>query len=150
MKRLSLYILTAMIALLGVSTLNAQDRAQWMSELRQYKRSYFAKELELTREQQNKFFPLYEEMEEQTGKLEEETRLMEKRLTDAPDASDLEYEKATEAIYETKVKQATLEQSYLEKFSQVLSPKQLFELKSVERRFSRDMVKQYSRLRSKK
>lgn len=139
-----------MIALLGVSTLNAQDRAQWMSELRQYKRSYFAKELELTREQQNKFFPLYEEMEEQTGKLEEETRLMEKRLTDAPDASDLEYEKATEAIYETKVKQATLEQSYLEKFSQVLSPKQLFELKSVERRFSRDMVKQYSRLRSKK
>lgn len=150
MKRLSLYILTAMIALLGTGTSHAQDRAQWMNEIRQYKRSYFAKELDLTREQQNKFFPLYEEMEEQTGKLEEETRMLEKRVADAPDASNLEYEKATEAIYESKVKQAELEQSYLEKFSQVLSPKQLFELKGVERRFSRDMVKQYNRLRSKK
>lgn len=121
---------------------------QWMSEMRQYKRNYFVKELDLTREQQNKFFPLYEEMEDQTFKIDDDARKMERRLEEAPDATDVEYEKAAEALYDARVSTAQIEKEYMGKFKEILSRKQLFKLKGVERRFARDMMKQHHRLRS--
>ena len=123
---------------------------QWLSEMRQYKRNYFIKELDLSREQQSKFFPLYEEMEDQTFKIDEEARTMERRLEEAPDATDTEYEKATEALYDARVSTAAIEKEYLEKFKSILSKKQLFKLKGVERQFARDMMKQHHRLRSER
>ncbi len=119
-----------------------------MNEIQQYKRGYFAKELGLTKEQQDKFFPLYEEMEQQTHRIEEESRIMEKRVSEAEDATALEYEKATEALYDAKVKEADLEREYMVKFKEILDSKQLFELKAVERKFTREMMRQHHRIRS--
>ncbi len=124
------------------------EREQWMNELWQYKRTYFTKELDLTREQQNKFFPLYEEMEAQTRQVNEDARLMERRVAEAPDASGVECEKAAEAMYEAKVKEAVIEKDYMEKFKEILSPRQLFRLKAVERQFSREIMRQHHRIRS--
>ena len=98
----------------------AQERSgrdQWMNEIRQYRRTYFTKELRLSKEQQNNFFPIYDEMEEQMNRIEEDVRVMERRIAEADDASDVEYEKATEAIYEARVSQAELEKNYLEKLA---------------------------------
>lgn len=128
---------------------NQGEREQWMTEMRQYKRVYFTKELELTREQQNKFYPLYEEMEDMEAKINDESRAMEKRVAELQNASDLEYEKATEAIYDASVRCAQLEREYMDKFKEILSGKQLFRLKAVERQFNREMMKQHHRLRTK-
>ncbi len=125
------------------------EREQWMTKMRQYKRTYFTKELDLSRDQQNKFYPLYEEMEDQIAKLTDDARAMEKRVSEMSSPSELEYEKATEAMYDSAVKCAQLEREYLEKFQNILTRKQLFKLKSVERKFSREMLKQHNRLRSK-
>lgn len=125
------------------------EREQWMTEMRQYKRIYFTKELELTRDQQNKFYPLYEEMEDKEAKINDEARAMEKRVAETSNASDLEYEKATEAVYDAAVRSAQLEREYMEKFKEILSRKQLFKLKGVERQFNREMMKQHHRLRTK-
>lgn len=143
MKRLLLFVMLG--AALGCSAQN--DRNQWMSELRQYKRAYFTKELNLSREQEQKFFQLYEAMEDETRQIDDESRAMEKRVADAEDASDLEYEKATEALYDAKVKQAEVERSYMDKFVPILSRRQLFMLKGVERKFNRDLMKQHHRLK---
>ena len=94
---------------------NKSERDQWLEQIRQYKRTYFTKELDLTKEQQQKFFPLYEEMENQTSKLEEDARIMERRVSEATDATDIEYEKAAEVLYDMKLKQAEVEKSYMEK-----------------------------------
>ena len=145
------YTLAAFIvtALFFVPDLAAQgSREQWMNEIQQYKRSYFTKELNLTKEQQAKFFPLYEEMDQETNRISEEARLMEKHVSETPEATDLEFEKATEAMYDAKVKEAGLEREYLDKFKQILDKKQLFELKGVERKFSREMMRQHNRIRS--
>lgn len=145
-----------LLALLMASTglnLNAQDnksaasRAQWMSELQQYKRSYFIKELDLTREQQNEFFPLYEEMDAQTSQIDSDLRTMERRLQDATDVTETEYRKAAEAFCDGKVRQAEIEKSYMDRFARVLTAKQLFRLNAVERDFQRDILKQHQRLR---
>lgn len=125
------------------------EREQWMTEMRQYKRIYLTKELELTREQQTKFYPLYEEMEDNEAKINDEARAMEKRVAEMPNASDLEYEKATEAVYDAAVRSAQLEREYMDKFKDILSREQLFRLKAVERQFNREMMKQHHRLRTK-
>ena len=143
-----LLIAIATVFISGQSV-NAQkpDREQWMDQINQYKRSYFTKELDLTAQQQQRFFQLYDEMTEQTDRVEAEARTMEQRLTDAKDATDLEYEKATEAMYDAKVQQAAIEKSYMAKFKEILTSKQLFRLKSVERKFSMEMMRQHNRLR---
>lgn len=150
MKKLILIALMMVAAATAAPSAEAQGKAsreQWMTEMRQYKRNYLAKELELTKEQQNKFFPLYETMEDECAALDEDTRQMERRISQAADASDLEYEKATEAMYDTKVKQAEIEREYAAKFKEVLTPKQLFRLKDADRKFARTMMRQHNRLR---
>lgn len=147
---LSMMILGFLSSMFAVSAQDKQDRDQWMNEIKQYRRTYFTKELNLTRDQQTKFFPIYEEMEERTAQAEEEARVMERRIAEAPDATDLEYEKATEALYDAKLTQAEIEKSYMDKFRSVLSARQLFELKNAERQFQREMLKEHQRLRSRK
>lgn len=129
---------------------SAGERDQWLAEMRQYKRVYFIKELDLTADQKSKFFPVYEEMEDRIAKLNDETRALEKRVADLPNASDLEYEKAAEAMYDSAVKSAEIEKEYMEKFRGILTPKQLFRLKAVERQFNRELMKQHHRLRHNK
>lgn len=125
-------------------------RAKWFSELRQVKRNYFIKELDLDREQQNKFFPLYEEMEDKTFRIDDEARQMEQRIADAKDATDTEYEKAAEALYDADVQTAQIRREYMDKFKTILTRRQLFELKGVEKKFSREMMRQHHRLRNEK
>lgn len=154
MRRILLFmiltVVTALPAAVSAQQKDGSERAQWMNEMRQYKRSYFVKELGLSREQQNKFFQLYEEMEDKTMKIEDEARTMERRITDTPDATDTEYEKGAEALYDARVESAQTEKEYMEKFKTILTKKQLFKLKGVERQFARDMMKQHHRLRSTK
>lgn len=150
MKSFLVLLVCSLYAVVPSIAQDRSDRDQWMNEIRQYRRVYFTKELGLSKEQQNKFFAIYDEMEEQISRIDEDTRVMERRIAEATDASDVEYEKATEAMYDAKVSQAELERNYMEKFKNVLDKKQLFELKSVERQFQRDMLKQHQRLRSRR
>ena len=48
------------------------------------------------------------------------------------------------------MRQAEIEKSYVEKFKDVLSHRQLFLLNSVERKFQRDIIRQHQRLRTRK
>lgn len=148
MKRISLVLTLVAAVVWACSSQNREEFGQWMDQMRQYKRTYFTKELDLNKEQQQKFFPLYEAMEDESIQVENETRQMERRVSEAPDASDVEYEKAAEALFDMKVKQAAIEKGYMEKFRDILTPRQLFELKGVEKKFGRDMMRQHHRLRS--
>ena len=84
-------------------------------------------------------------------KVNREARAMEKKITKSSEkVSDLEYEKAAEAMYEVKGKEAAIEKQYFTKFKTVLTPKQLFELKQAERRFTDKLMKEHSKARSGK
>lgn len=153
MKKYSAVIL-AIVALIIPAVVNAapqnDERKQFFKEIREFKHKFLARELNLTKEQEQKFFPIYDQMEDETDKIQEETREMENKVRESSDPSDLEYEKATDAIFELKMKEGEIEKSYLEKFRGVLNNKQLFNLKNAERNFNRDLMKQHNRLRQKK
>ena len=133
----------AIIALLTLPAIWAQpdgtqqDRKKWFREMTQYKHDFLTKELNLTKEQEEKFFPLYDKMESETRELNRQARSMEKSVKEKGDkATDLEYEKAAEALQELKGKEGAVETRYFNDFKTVLTKKQLFQLKQAERKFT--------------
>ncbi|MCM1297583.1 MAG: Spy/CpxP family protein refolding chaperone [Muribaculaceae bacterium] len=130
---------------------NGYDRQQFFKEMRDYKHRFLAKELGLTKDQQSKFFPIYDEMEDATTKLNDETREMERRIAESTEnITDLEYEKATEAMFDLKINEGQIEKEYMNKFADILSKKQLFMLKSAEKKFNRELISHQMRLRSER
>ena len=127
------------------------ERKEWFKELRQYKHDFLTKELKLTKEQQESFFPLYDEMESSVYQLQKQTRDIEHRVRNTKsEISDLEYEKASEAMFEIKGKEADIEMKYYPKFKKALTPKQMFMLKIAERKFTNELMMQHSRMRAGK
>lgn len=60
--------------------LSEEDRQRWTQKMRQYKHDFLIKELDLTREQQNEFFPLYDAMEDEVNSLTIQTRELESKI----------------------------------------------------------------------
>lgn len=127
-----------------------KDVDQWVKEVREYKHAFLAKELDLSREQQTKFFKVYDAMEDEVAALNNETRRMCKRVKDISedDVTDLEYDMATDAMFNLKAKEAEIELRYLPDLKDVLNKKQLFGLKDAERKFTMVMMRRHHDLKA--
>lgn len=126
-----------------------QNRAKWFKEAKEMKRQFLVKELSLPKEQQKEFFDIYDKMQEEIVKLQKDTRAMEKRVNELGDnASDLDYEKATDALYELKQKEAEIDLRYYAQLKKVLTPKQMFRLKGAERRFTRQLMDHHQKIKN--
>ncbi len=117
-----------------------ETREKFITEIRQYKHSYLAKELDLSREQQREFFPVYDEMEDRLMALNGETRELERKTLENENASDTELEAAAQAVFGQRLKEGQIEMSYYEKFSKILNNRQILRLKNTERKFTQRLV----------
>lgn len=145
------FILSAAIAFVCACPLFAQapalnngDRDRWLSEIREYKHEFLAKELSLSKEQQRDFFPLYDQMEDEVEKINSETRALEAKVEADKDASDTEIESASRTVFEQKTAEGQVELIYYDKFKELLSPRQLLKLKNAERRFTQNLVRHHN------
>lgn len=109
-----------------------RDRAEMMEIMQKYKRDFITKRLDLTRDQQNKFFPLYDEMTDEIEKVNSDSRDAERRIqsTDAKELNDVDYDMATNLMIEKGEKISAIEKKYYEKFKEILTPQQLYLLKT--------------------
>lgn len=138
--------LTAWNAASQQANADNEDRDKIMAQLKPYKHKFLAKDLELSKEQQRDFLPIYDKMDEELLKINEDTRRLERSVSENNDATETEIEAASRAVFEQKQKEAQIELSYYEKFKEVLSPRQLLKLKSSERRFTQWIVRHHRRL----
>ena len=88
-------------ARIAAQELNEEDRNRYVTQIRAYKHDYFVKELNLTKEQQNAFFELYDSMEDRIMDLGTETRVLEKNAL-SENASPEETDAAVAALYSQK------------------------------------------------
>lgn len=150
-------IIIALIAAAGTTltaqesqgALNHKERIKALEEIRVYRHDVLVKELEMTSEQQREFFPLYDEMNDQLQKLNNETRELERSMLANESASDTELEAAAGAIFAQKMKEGKIEMEYLDKFKDILTPRQLIKLKSAEKKFTQTLVRHHRRLRER-
>lgn len=136
----------AMLMISIVNTSNAcaepqsNNHSQWTQEMLQYKHDFIAEQADMTQQQRDKFMPLYEAMEKEIFAANRTARDMAKKVSNNSRATDQDYANAAKAMSQVKVKEGEIEGRYFEKFSRILSKKQLFLLKQAEIKFRRQMI----------
>lgn len=131
---------------LAQQPLNEADRDKVFSQMRAYKHRLLVKELGLDKEQEKAFFTVYDRMDDQLQQIGAETRDLEKRVMDNAEASDTEIEAAAAAVYSQKQREGKVEAEYYDRFKELLTPRQLLRLKSAERKFTQQLVRQHRRM----
>ena len=128
------------MALTTVAT--AQNgRTKFATDMYQAKHEMIVQELSLTPTQQKQFMPLYEQMEREIYQVNRNARALAAEVEKKKNPSDKDYEAAASALSRTRVQEGEIEAKYFEKFSKILSKKQLFQLKQAEQKFTREMLK---------
>ena len=148
MKRALLILMLAITAAVAASaqTDGGRQRQKWFEEMRRYKSEYIADKLKHDDKQKAEFTPVYEQMDAEIGRLNHEMRQLERNIRkNGEKVTDTEYEKAAEAQFEIRTKEAAIERSYFPKFKQILTPRQLYELKNAERDFNRNLMDKHRR-----
>jgi Spy/CpxP family protein refolding chaperone len=136
-KVLSIIILTLAIA----ATATAQNgRTKFAADMYQAKHEMIIEELGLTPSQQKQFMPLYEQMEREIYQVNRNARILASEVEKKANPTDREYEAAASALSNTRMREGEIEARYFEKFSKILSKKQLFQLKQTEVKFTREML----------
>ncbi len=130
----------------GDTIKNNDSRSKWLNDVKDYKYQMLEREAQMTKEQAEQFFPLYQEMEQMVFSANLEARQMETEVSyNFENATDENFRRAAEALSSVKVREAEIEQEYFPKFAKILSDKQLFLLKRAETHFATDMLRHYNR-----
>lgn len=136
MKKLSLFLLLILtLCIPAAAQHKGKDREVMRKEIHEFKLKFLAQEMDLKEDQQKKFFDLYNQMTEEKVKLFKETKALERKLSDAANVSDAEYEKVSKSITAAKEKDAEIDKRYDEKFAQFLTPRQIYKMKEAEVKF---------------
>jgi hypothetical protein len=106
------------------------------------KREYLVKEVGMTKDEEEKFFPIYDEL--QKKKFEEQMNLRKKMKEvdhNKTGVSQQVYMDVADAMSNIKLKEAQLESEYFKKFKNILSPEKLFKFQHAEMRFNMEILK---------
>ena len=105
------------------------------------KKAYMAKEAGLTKEEADKFFPLYFEL----LNLKKENNSIAwgkaKKIKKNKQATEADFEASIQSFIETEEKNALLEKEYFEKCKAIIPPSKIFKVLHAEIKFNRNMLK---------
>lgn len=126
----------------GAGAQTQEQRKARNEQFCKFRRDYMMKQIGLTEQEAKQFFPLYEELESKKWKADKEARDFARKVAHATGAvSDIEYEKAAQALLEKDEKMAQLDREYYNKFKTFLSSEKLFKFKNAQMKFPRAMMK---------
>ncbi|MEG1586510.1 MAG: hypothetical protein RR346_06510 [Bacteroidales bacterium] len=113
-----------------------------MAEFFEQKKEYLIRQVEMTKQEQSQFFPLYEQLQKEKFKLHREMRdKMKKIQAQGTDVTDQMYLDVAQSMSDFRLKEAQLDSDYYKKFTRILSPRKLYKFQVAETRFGRDMLK---------
>lgn len=116
-----------------------------IKRFKEFRRDFLTKKVQMTQEEADAFFPLYDELGDKKFKLQAEVGEKMRKVWDENKASDVDYNAVLDALEEIPVKEAALEKEYGQKFRKILSPKKMFRLKMAENEFSRELMRRPDR-----
>ncbi len=134
--------ISILILLLAITTAMAQQsgRTKFATDMYQAKHEMLVQEMGLTQTQQKQFLPIYEQMEREIYQVNRNARVLANEVEKKKNPSDRDYEAAASALSNTRMREGEIEAKYFEKFSKILTKKQLFQLKQAEMKFTREMI----------
>lgn len=138
MKKFFTILIIAAVALTAAAQGN---RSKWGQEMLEAKHKMIIETVGLSPTQQEQFMPVYQEMEREIYQTNRDARTLAAEVEKKKSPSDSEYAQAAEALSRAKVREGEIEAKYFDKFSKMLSKRQLFLLKQAESKFTRTMLR---------
>ncbi|MGM0475500.1 MAG: hypothetical protein ACQERV_15255, partial [Bacteroidota bacterium] len=152
MKITSTQITTTLFLLfipVWMTTLLAQTEEQ-IEKFKKEMRSYYNEKLQLTAQEKDKFWPIYDDFYNRKIKLDENERLTYRYChSNVENMSQEEIAEALDKIMELKKQKHSLEKEYHEKFLNILPPKKVLMLYKVERDFRMHLIRQIRKKRGR-
>lgn len=107
---------------------------------------FFTEKAQLTEQEAQAFFPLYNELQQKKRQLNMEIRHI-MRPEPGKEVSEEQSLKAIDAKAQTNIKIAELEKEYLEKFKQVLPASKILKIQNAEEQFNSQLLKDIQQTR---
>lgn len=104
-------------------------------EIKAQKISFITEKVNFTPEEAQKFWPLYNEMQEKRNKMNGEYRSLRRENKETPN-----YQAINEAKINKNIKEAELEKEYYLKYKKILSEEKIYKLFRAEREFQRELL----------
>ncbi|MDE6513474.1 MAG: hypothetical protein K2L05_04750 [Muribaculaceae bacterium] len=149
MKKLTVMLL-AVLTLLPAAAVAQGDkgpgrgeRKEWMKKLKALKHDFLIKELDLTENQRDEFFELYDAKEAERMAAEQKVKQAERNVRAKGEAAaDADYDAAIKAQYRFNTEIASIESKYEASLRKVLTKRQLYKLRGTEHAFQRKLMEQ--------
>lgn len=140
MKVVGKLFATLAIVFIATGATFAQQKERLSPEqkekIEQLKKDFITKELELTEDQEKKFWPIYDNMNADLRKVKKsEKDAMKDLKTNFESLSDKEVESKMATIFAAQEKEIAVKKEYNQKFSTVIGAKKAAKLLSLEQRF---------------
>ena len=141
MKRLIILLSIMMLgATVQLKATNGSQPRMNIKEFRAKQQAFITEKAKLTREEAEKFFPVYFELQDKKKHLNDEAwKLMRKGKDEK--TTEEQYGQILESISKSRLSSAQLEQVYLEKFKKILPCKKIYLVQRAEMRFHRELLK---------
>lgn len=141
--RSSLLLLALLfVAPLTFSQENGGDQLSRKEKIERLKIAFITKELDLSVDQSEKFWPVYNEMEK---KVDEQKKARKKTAKDLKEnletLSEPDIKKKTNSVLDNDIKIAQLKKEYNDKIAAIIGYKKATKLLSLEARFKRELLK---------
>lgn len=104
-------------------------------EMLEFKIKYLSQEMELKGDQQSKFVTLYTQMSNEIHEAMASAGKLKRKVEKDKNATDADYQRASQALSDAQAKVGQIEKKYQEKFKTFLSQKQLFKMKEAEEKY---------------
>lgn len=132
MKPRAVFILTLML----LSFINAEAQNPNMERLNAYKVAFFTKRLNLTPQEAEKFWPVYNEFQDNRNKILQERALLNRNVNQNElNMTDKEMIEAGDKLISLEMKEAELSQEYHKKFREILPPVKVLRLYQAENQY---------------
>jgi hypothetical protein len=126
-----------LLFVLSINITQAQEHRSKEDRIQALKVAFITEELDLTPEQSQGFWPLYNELQ---GKLKQLKKSRMKRL-DLDKMSDAELETILENYLKAEEEKTVLHRSYTERFKKVITIRQVIKLTQSEHRFRKELLR---------
>ena len=140
------FVLLIILSVFSYFPLSAQENSHRggfdIEAFKKKKADFIIDNVQLTDAEAKAFIPLTNELMDKRFELNRAIRKETRELRKKTNKTNADYERLLDASSMVKIKEAQLEQEYLQKFKKVLSAEKIYKYKQAEARYMKDIVDQ--------
>ncbi|MBD8347446.1 MULTISPECIES: hypothetical protein [unclassified Dysgonomonas] len=137
-------LLLALLSIFSYFPLSAQEHSHRgdfdIEAFKQKRAEFIIEKVNLTDAEAKAFIPLTNELMDKRFELNRAIRKESRELRKKSNKTNADYERLLEASSSVKIKEAQLEQEYLQKFKKVLSAEKIYRYKQAETQYMKELV----------